>query len=110
FDFIERALRRSSRMVVINLEHHAASTLMCERRGLPLCRLVLTPSRMRPLVAPHWRWRNQLWGPLERSLRRHAFPAPYERRYRHPFILNRLNRERRRLLLAPIETLRALEP
>lgn len=110
FDFIERALRRSPRLVVINLEHYAASTLMCERRGLPLCRLVLTPSRLRPRVAPRWPRRNPLCRPLERSFRRHGFAAPYERRYRHPFILNRLNRERRRLLLAPIETLRALEP
>lgn len=89
--FIERALRRSARLVVVNEEHYSASTLMCERHGLPLCRLVLTPFRMSSRVAPHWP--------------RSARPSGY----RHPFILKHLNRERRRIHLAPIDTLRALD-
>jgi rhamnosyltransferase subunit B len=109
-DFVERALRRSSRLVVINPEHYAASTLVCERRGLPLCRLVLTPFRMRSLIAPHWPWSAKLAGPFGQAFRRYTLPALYERRYRHPFILNHMNRERRRINLAPIDTLRDLEP
>jgi rhamnosyltransferase subunit B len=109
-DFMERASRRSSRLVVINAESYAASTLMCERRGLPLCRLVVTPFRMRSLAAPHWPWSTQLSRPfLGRSFRTDTVPTLHKRRHRHPFILNHLNRERRRVHLAPIDTLRALD-
>jgi rhamnosyltransferase subunit B len=108
FDFIEGELRRGTGLVVVNSEHYAASTLMAERHGLPLCRFTLTPYRMFSLTMPHWPWSEQARGRLGCAFRRYMLPGLYERRYANPYIVSGLNEFRASLGLAPISSLRSL--
>jgi rhamnosyltransferase subunit B len=81
FRFFDGMLKQSRALVVVNLSNHAASTLVCERLGLPLCRLVLAP-----------------------------FNVPDgTHRATHPFILRHYNLYRAQLGLAPIATTAELD-
>jgi rhamnosyltransferase subunit B len=110
FAFFEQALARGRNVVAVNAENHAASTLVCERHQLPLCRITLTPFRMRSLIAPHWPWSEPLHGRLARTYQKHALPARYRRRETNPFIITNVNEQRSALGLAPLTTLAALDP
>lgn len=108
FDFIESELKRGTDVVVVNPEHYAASTLMAERHGLPLCRFTLTPYRMFSLTAPHWPWSERAQGRLGCAFRRYVLPGLYEQRYANPFIVSGMNDFRKSLGLPPISSLRSL--
>lgn len=108
FDFIESELKRGINVVVVNPEHYAASTLMAERHGLPLCRFTLTPHRMFSLTAPHWPWSERARGRLGCAFRRYVLPGLYEQRYANPFIVSGINDFRSSLGLPPISSLRSL--
>jgi rhamnosyltransferase subunit B len=109
FDFFEKELKRGTDMVVVNPEHYAASTLMAERHGLPLCRFTLTPYRMRSLAVPHWPWSERARGRLGCAFRRYVLPGLYEQRYANPYIVAGVNEFRKGLGLAPISSLRSLD-
>ncbi len=72
FEFFEAEVNRGSPLVVVNLSGASASTLMAERHGLPLCRLLLSPFE---------------WG-------HHAQPSAHQSQPTHPYILGRVNRFR----------------
>lgn len=109
FDFIEAELARGTKLCVVNPEHYAASTLMAERYGLPLCRFTLTPYRMVSLVTPHWPWSERARGRLGVTFRRYVLPGLYAERYDNPFIVTRMNEFRASLGLAPLASLRSLD-
>lgn len=108
FDLVRREVERGTELVIVNPESYAASTLMAERYGLPLCRFTLAPYRMFSLEAPHWPWSEQLTGRFAHTFRRYTLPRLYARRYTNPYILSGMNRFRKTLGLAPIDDLRAL--
>lgn len=108
FELIQREVERGTELVIVNPENYAASTLMAERYGLPLCRFTLTPYRMFSLEAPHWPWSERMTGRLGQAFRRYTLPGLYDRRYTNPYIVSGMNRFRKALGLAPITDLRAL--
>ena len=55
FEFIEAELERGAEFVLVSQEPYAASTLMAERHGLPLCRLTIAPFGILSLEHPAFR-------------------------------------------------------
>jgi rhamnosyltransferase subunit B len=58
------------------------------------------------LEAPHYPLSEQARGRLGQAFRRYTLPRLYEQRYRHPYILSRINAFRASLGLAAIRSLR----
>lgn len=109
FEFVEAELARGTKVVLINTEYYAGSTLMAERHGLPLCRLTLAPFRIFSLEQPFYPLSAKARGPLAATYRRYVLPRLLEQRYSHPYVLSGVNGFRVALGLAPLGTLRELE-
>jgi rhamnosyltransferase subunit B len=109
FRFFEGQLARGAELVVVNWTNLAASTLMCERHRLPLCRLVLAPYYLPSLVSPPEPWASRMHGPLGRAFSRHTLPALYAAQLTHPFILQHINAHRSALGLDAIQSTAALD-
>ncbi|HKO92317.1 MAG TPA: nucleotide disphospho-sugar-binding domain-containing protein, partial [Polyangiaceae bacterium] len=108
FRFFDRALQRRERLVVVNWTNCASSTLMCERHGLELCRLVAAPYFLPSLVAPPQPWASQIRPGSSASQARSMLLASYAQYYAQPFILEHLNAHRRQLGLDPVASTYAL--
>jgi UDP:flavonoid glycosyltransferase YjiC (YdhE family) len=109
FAYIEAELARGSELVLVNPESYAASTLMAERHGLPLCRYTLAPFRIFSLEQPFYPLSVKVRGRLGVSFRRYTLPRLREQRYTHPFIVGGINQFRAELGLAPIASVDELE-
>ncbi len=101
FEYFARELARGERLAVVNLDECSASNFMCERHQLPLCRLVLAPSRFDSMSRPAWPFHQRPVWPLsllqERALRR-----MYQRKDMAPPLLRRMNQLREPLGLPPL--------
>lgn len=102
FRFFDKALQSRDRLVVVNWTNCASSTLMAERHGLELCRLVAAPYFLPSLVAPPQPWASQIQPGSSASQARNQLLASYAQYYAHPFILEQLNAQRRQLGLDPV--------
>ncbi len=102
FRFFERALREGGRIVVVNWGNCSASTLLCERLGLPLCRLVIAPYYLDSLSRPPEPWASYLAASDGSALARRAILTQYCRHLVHPFLLRNVNAWRRALELRPV--------
>jgi rhamnosyltransferase subunit B len=109
FDFIERELARGTHVVLVNPENYAASTLMAERHGLPLFRYTLAPYRISSLEAPYYPLSEAVQGWLGKLVRRYLLAGLLERRYNHPYILERMNAFRTQLGLPALSSWRVLD-
>jgi UDP:flavonoid glycosyltransferase YjiC (YdhE family) len=105
FRAIERELAQGNQLVVVNRSKHSATTVACERHGLPLCRIYLAPAQVRSLAAPPWPWHDRAKGRLGTAFKRYYLPKIYEGYDAHPYILRNLNAHREALGLRPITNL-----
>ncbi len=78
---VRARLKAGARVLLVNRENYAASSLLAERHGLPLIRFALTPFRIPSLETPHFPWSRRMAGPLGRTFQRYVLPGLYERRY-----------------------------
>jgi rhamnosyltransferase subunit B len=108
FEFFEAEAKRGSPLVVVNLSGASASTLMAERHGLPLCRLLLSPFELAP-HARSWSSAIGLDGILWRTLRRFVQPAAHPSQHTHPYILRRVNRFRAALRRPALQDMAELD-
>jgi UDP:flavonoid glycosyltransferase YjiC (YdhE family) len=101
FEYFAREIARGERLAVVNLDECSASNFMCERYQLPLCRMVLAPSRFDSLARPAWPFHERPIWPfsvmLERGLKR-----IYQRKDLAPPLLRRMNQFRAPLGLPPL--------
>jgi len=103
FAHFDELHRRGERPIVINLDECSASNPMSELYGLPVCRLVLAPSRFNSVFRPAWPLNEKLRGPLANTYRLYRLPQIYARMERAPFVLGRINPFRQRLGLPALE-------
>lgn len=103
FRFFERLEARRENVVVLNWTNCAASTLMCERYRLPLCRLVLAPYFLPSLIDPPEPWARRMKGPMGRAFAQYTLPQLYAQFHSHPFILKHLNAQRTALGLSLVD-------
>jgi rhamnosyltransferase subunit B len=96
-DYFTNQLRRGERLAVVNLDECSASNIMCERFGLPLCRVSLAPYAFRSVHRPAWPLNKKLKGPFANTYRLYRLPQVYARMERAPFLLGRINGFRERL-------------
>lgn len=108
FEFFESCLRDGRDTVVLNHQDYDASTQVCERFGLPLCRIVTCPFRIRSLAAPPAPWGRQRQGPIARAVMRHKLRTVHAHMDSHPFILARMNEHRAVLGLEPLASCASL--
>ncbi len=102
--YFERESRRGRPLVVVNLEACSGSNLAAELHGIPVCRLVLAPSRFRSVHRPSWPLSLKLRGPLARTYQRYRLPQVYHRMDRAPVALSRINPFREAAGLKPLES------
>ncbi len=101
--YFEREARRGRSLVVVNLEACSGSNLAAELHGIPVCRLVLAPSRFRSVYRPSWPLSLKLRGPLARTYQRYRLPQVYHRMDRAPVALSRINPFREVAGLKPLQ-------
>jgi UDP:flavonoid glycosyltransferase YjiC (YdhE family) len=109
FEFIEAELERGAELVLVSQEPYAASTLMAERHGLPLCRLTIAPFGILSLEQPCFPLSESLRGPEGVAYRRDVLPRLLAAHFEHPYVLPAINRFREALGLVPLLTLRELD-
>jgi rhamnosyltransferase subunit B len=103
FRFFESLKARRENVVVLNWTNCTASTLLCERYHLPLCRLVLAPYFLPSLIDPPEPWARRMKGPLGRAFAQYTLPQLYAQFHSHPFILQHLNAQRAALGLGAVD-------
>jgi UDP:flavonoid glycosyltransferase YjiC (YdhE family) len=103
FEYFAAELQRGERLAVVNLDECSASNLVCERFGLPLCRVTLAPSAFRSVHRPAWPLNEKLKGPMANTYRLYRLPQIYSRMERAPFVLGRINPFRERLGLPALK-------
>jgi UDP:flavonoid glycosyltransferase YjiC (YdhE family) len=102
FQYFQHESTRGSELVVVNLDECSASNPMCERYGLPLCRIVLAPSKFNSVFRPAWPLNEKVHGAMAATYRRYRLPQIYERMEQSPFLLERINSFRSGLGLPPV--------
>jgi rhamnosyltransferase subunit B len=102
FEYFREQLARGEDLIVINLDECSASNAMCELHGLPLCRIVLAPSKFNSVYRPAWPLNEKLAGPLANTYRKYRLPQIYARMEAAPFVLGRINPFRARWGLRPL--------
>jgi rhamnosyltransferase subunit B len=99
-----RAQRASGEgLLVVNLDECSASNVMCELYRLPLCRIVLAPSKFNSVYRPAWPLNKKLKGPLPITYQRYRLPQIYARMDQAPSLLDRINPFRARCGLPPLK-------
>lgn len=102
FDYFAEQLRLGRRLAVINLDECSATNMICERFGLPLCRVTLAPSAFRSVCRPPYPLNQKLQGAFANTYRLYRLPQIYARMDAAPFVLGRVNPYRERLCLPPL--------
>jgi UDP:flavonoid glycosyltransferase YjiC (YdhE family) len=91
FRYFEQEMARGSDLLVVNLDECSASNAACEKYALPLCRIVLAPSKFNSVFRPAWPLNAKVRGPLAATYRRYRLPQIYERSEQSPFLIGRIN-------------------
>ncbi len=91
FEYFREQVARGEDLLVVNLDECSASNALCELHGLPLCRIVLAPSKFNSVYRPAWPLNKKLDGPLAATYRRYRLPQIYARMEQAPFVLGRIN-------------------
>ncbi|MEO8185115.1 MAG: nucleotide disphospho-sugar-binding domain-containing protein [Deltaproteobacteria bacterium] len=104
-EYLRQQVDQGQSLVVVNLDEFSASNMLCERYELPLCRIHLTPHRIRSLIRPPWPHRQHLEGRLGSTYRKYRLPYIYAQMSKAPPFMAGLNRFRHRVGLAPVVTL-----
>jgi rhamnosyltransferase subunit B len=102
FEYFQHQRARGEALLVLNLDECSASNAMCELYGLPLCRVVLAPSKFNSVYRPAWPLKAKLEGPFAATYRRYRLPQIYARMEQAPFVLGRINPFRARWGLPPL--------
>lgn len=102
FAYFAEEIARGERLAVVNLDECSASNFMCERYDLPLCRMVLAPSRFDSMTRAAWPYHRRPFWPISLMLDG-LLRDMYECKDRAPALLRRMNSFRKPLGLPPLE-------
>jgi len=102
FEYFAEQLRSGEHLAVVNLDECSASNHMCERYGLPLCRVTLAPYAFRSVYRPAWPLSKKMRGPFANTYRLYRLPQIYSQMDGSPFALSRVNTLRERVGLGPL--------
>ncbi|MEO8179448.1 MAG: nucleotide disphospho-sugar-binding domain-containing protein [Deltaproteobacteria bacterium] len=102
FEYFAEQLQRGQRLAVVNIDGCSASNHMCERYGLPVCRITLAPSSFRSVHRPTWPLSKKMRGPLANTYRLYRLPQIYARMEASPFGLEHINALRARVGLGAL--------
>jgi rhamnosyltransferase subunit B len=103
YEYFREQLARGEDLLVLNLDECSASNAMCELHGLPLCRIVLAPSKFNSVYRPAWPLNEKLSGPFAHTYQKYRLPQIYARMEQAPFVLGRINPFRARWGLRPLQ-------
>jgi rhamnosyltransferase subunit B len=90
FEYFREQLARGEDLLVLNLDECSASNVMCELHGLPLCRIVLAPSKFNSVYRPAWPLNKKLSGPFAMTYQKYRLPQIYARMEQAPSVLGRI--------------------
>ncbi|HEU4579863.1 MAG TPA: glycosyltransferase [Polyangiaceae bacterium] len=104
-DHFRAQMARAQPLVVVNSSAFCASNPLCEKYGVPVCRIHLAPNNLRSLKAPPWPYREKLQGPLAATYRKYFLPALFATLNRAQLFIPALNPLRAELGLDPVDTI-----